>query len=147
MIAPANVDNLSVRRHFGTVSRHASRHIVRAFDDQRTLKGQWPGYEVVDHRSESLTRHALENIDEQHVSDVRVRKPFAWCEQHALRQYGVKKLLSRPRSTWVGTNRFVILGQRPVIAKAARMTKQMRERDGVGNIHIRQPLPGGIDES
>ena len=90
-----------------------------------------------DHFREGLTCHALRDIYEQHVSDVGIRKPFAGREEHAWRQHSVEKLLSRPRSIWLRTNRFVLFGHRAIIAQSARVTKQVRQRDGGGNADVR----------
>jgi hypothetical protein len=73
------------------------------------------------------------------------RSPGA--KEQALRKHGVQKLLSRPRPVGMCTNRPVIFRQRPVVAEAARVTKQMRLRDRGGNVHLWQPLPHGIAES
>src|SRR5262245_35472272 len=144
MIAAADVDDLSIRRDFGTEAWNALPQIVDLLKHHRTPEPERLDDEVVDRPGERPVRRPLQGLDEKHVPDVRVGKTLAWWKEQARRQHGFEKLLTRPGLARTRADRVVILRQRAVVAQATRMPNQVRQRDRGGNIYVRQPAANRI---
>jgi hypothetical protein len=140
MIATTNIDEASVVGDLRSESRYAFEQILDAFQYRRPLQPQGMGDELIQKLRKCSVGHALQDVGDEHVPDVRVRPTFSGCEKQSLREDGVKKLLSRPRSIRMQPDGLVVFAQRPVVAQAARVLEEVSQRHRRRNFYLGQPI-------
>src|SRR4051794_27782762 len=98
MIATANIDEAAIVGDFRTEPGYARHQILDAFKHRRPLQRQRPAHKLRESPSERVAGYTLQDVDHEHITDVRVRPTVSGCEKHSRRHDGVEKFVPRPRS-------------------------------------------------